>query len=221
MKTRFKNRQDAGVRLAAKLSGYARQPNVLVLALPRGGVPVAAEVARALRAPWDVLVVRKLGVPGQEELAMGAIASGRVRVLNRPVLTACGVGEDALERVVAREQRELARREKLYRGNRPPCPVASRTIILVDDGVATGSTVRAALAALRSRGADRVIVAAPVIAADTKGQLEREADDVIAVLAPADFDAVGAWYEDFSATTDEEVTRLVGESAHCEAERGA
>lgn len=221
MRTRFRNRRDAGARLAAKLSGYARQPNVLVLALPRGGVPVAAEVAQALRTPWDVLVVRKLGVPGHEELAMGAIASGRVRVLNRPVIAACGIGEDALERVVAREQRELARREKLYRGNRPTCPVAGRTVILVDDGIATGSTVRAALAALRNRGADRAIVAAPVIAADTKADLEREADEVIAVLAPVDFEAVGAWYDDFSATTDEEVTRLVGESARCEAERGA
>lgn len=219
MTTRFKDRADAGRRLAAKLTGFARQPNVFVLGLPRGGVPVAAEVARALRCPWDVLVVRKLGVPGHEELAMGAIASGRVRVLNRPVLAAYGIDEDAVERAVAREQRELVRREKLYRGSRTPCPVDGRTVILVDDGIATGSTVRAALSALRSRGADRIVVASPVIAADTKALLEREADEVVAVLAPPDFSAVGAWYDDFSATTDEEVTRLVGETAHCRAER--
>jgi putative phosphoribosyl transferase len=215
MKTRFRNRHDAGERLAAKLVGYARQSNVVVLGLARGGVPVAEVVARTLRTPWDVLVVRKLGVPGHEELAMGAIASGRVRVLNRPVIAAHGISEDVLERAVIHEQRELARREKAYRGNRPTCPVNGRTVILVDDGIATGSTVRAALAALRNRGADRIIIAAPVIAADTKMDLQREADDVVCVLAPVNFDAVGAWYEDFSQTTDEDVTRLVGESAHC------
>jgi predicted phosphoribosyltransferase len=215
MKTRFRNRHDAGERLAAKLVGYARQSNVVVLGLARGGVPVAEVVARTLRTPWDVLVVRKLGVPGHEELAMGAIASGRVRVLNRPVIAAYGISDDVLERAVIHEQRELARREKAYRGNRPTCPVNGRTVILVDDGIATGSTVRAALAALRNRGADRIIIAAPVIAADTKVDLQREADDVVCVLAPLNFDAVGAWYEDFSQTTDEDVTRLVGESAHC------
>ena len=216
MKTRFLNRIDAGERLAAKLAGYARQSNVVVLGLARGGVPVAEVVARTLRTPWDVLVVRKLGVPGHEELAMGAIASGRVRVLNRPVIAAYGIADDVLERAVAHEQRELARREKVYRGNRPPCLVNGRTVILVDDGIATGSTVRAALAALRDRGADRIIVAAPVIAADTKADLMREADDVVSVLTPVDFDAVGTWYEDFSQTTDDEVARLVGEHAHCQ-----
>lgn len=216
MKTRFLNRIDAGERLAAKLAGYARQSSVVVLGLARGGVPVAEIVARNLRLPWDVLVVRKIGVPGHEELAMGAIASGRVRVLNGPVIAAYGIPDDVLERAAVREQRKVARREKAYRGNRPPCLVQGKTVILVDDGIATGSTARAALAALRDRGAGRIVVAAPVIAADTKADLLREADDVVSVLTPVNFNAVGEWYEDFSQTTDDEVARLVGAHAHCQ-----
>lgn len=209
MPARFHDRIDAATQLARALGGYARQPNVIVLGLPRGGVPVAAHVARVLQLPWDVLVVRKLGTPGHEELAMGAIASGRVQVLNPTVLHGYGVTPEDLSRVVAREQRELARRERVYRGRRPPVTVHGRTVLLVDDGIATGSTVRAALAALRQRGAARIIVASPVIAADTREALAREADGVVCVLAPEDFAAVGQWYVDFSPTGDDEVTRLV------------
>lgn len=215
MKTRFKDRIDAATCLAGVLSGYARQPNLVVLGLPRGGVPVAETVARLLRLPWDLLVVRKLGAPGQEELAMGAIASGRIQVMNSAVVRALGLEAGTIARIVAREQRELARREKAYRGNRPPCPVDGRTVLLIDDGIATGATVRAAVAALRQRGAGRIVVASPVIAADSLNELEREADEVVCVIAPVDFDAVGAWYDDFSQVSDQVVRDLVAESAHC------
>jgi putative phosphoribosyl transferase len=216
MKTRFKDRAEAANCLAAVLSGYARQPNVVVLGLARGGVPVAEAIARTLHLPWDLLVVRKLGAPGREELAIGAIASGRIQILNRGVIKSLGLEPDAIARVVAREQRELARREKVFRGNRPPCPVDGRTVILVDDGIATGATVRAAIAALRQRGVGRIVVATPVVAADTLADLEREADEVVCVIAPVDFDAVGAWYDDFSQVTDQEVRDLVSASAHCQ-----
>ncbi len=216
MKTRFKDRAEAATCLAEVLSGYARQPNVVVLGLPRGGVPVAEAIARTLHLPWDLLVVRKLGAPGREELAIGAIASGRIQILNQGVIKSLGLDTDTIARIVAREQRERARREKAFRRNRPPCPVDGRTVILVDDGIATGVTVRAAIAALRQRGVGRIVVASPVVAADSLSDLEREADEVVCVIAPLDFDAVGAWYDDFSQVTDKEVGDLVTASAHCD-----
>jgi len=206
---RFRNRLEAGELLAGKLAHYARQPDLVVLALPRGGVPVAHAVARSLQVPLDILAVRKLGVPGQAELAMGAIASGGVRVLNRGVVEAFGLDEDVIARVAAREELELARRESAYRGDGPPMPVAGRSVILVDDGIATGATVRAALDALRRRGAGRIVIAAPTIAAETREDLRREADEVVAVIAPEEFSGVAEWYEDFSQTTDEEVRALL------------
>lgn len=213
MKSRFRHRLEAGTLLAGKLAGYVRQPNIVVLALPRGGVPVGHAVAQFLQAPLDVLVVRKLGVPGHEELAMGAIASGGIRVLNSDLIASLGLGEDVISRVAAREQQELTRREQAYRGERPSAPVKGRTAILVDDGIATGATVRAAITALRQRGAGRIVVAAPTIAADTYAKLRREADEVVAVIVPDEFYGVGEWYEDFSQTTDEEVQRLLESTA--------
>ena len=180
-----------------------------MLGLPRGGVPVAWEVARRLGAPLDVFVVRKLGYPGHEELAMGAIASGGVRVLN-PEVVAYGVSRDAIERVTAREQVELERRERLFRGDRPRLPVAGRVAILVDDGLATGSTMRAAIRAVRQQGASRIVVAVPVAARSTCAEIEQEADEVVCAATPHPFHAVGLWYEDFSQTTDDEVRELLG-----------
>ena len=201
----FRNRTEAGRFLARKLMKYAGHGNVLVLALPRGGAPVAFEVASALGAPLDVLVVRKLGVPGREELAMGAIASGGVRVINHPVVEAMGIPDRVIDAVEARERRELDRREKAYRGNRPFPDVEGQTVILVDDGVATGSTELAAIGALRQLGAQRIVMAAPTVARSTYGQLIRAVDDFAAVIVPEEFFGVGEWYEDFSQTTDEEV----------------
>ncbi len=201
----FRNRTEAGRFLARKLMKYAGHGNVLVLALPRGGAPVAFEVASALGAPLDVLVVRKLGVPGREELAMGAIASGGVRVINHPVVEAMGIPDRVIDAVEARERRELDRREKAYRGNRPFPDVEGQTVILVDDGVATGSTALAAIGALRQLGAQRIVMAAPTVARSTYGQLIRAVDDFAAVIVPEEFFGVGEWYEDFSQTTDEEV----------------
>jgi len=182
---------------------------VLVLALPRGGVPVAWEVARAIGAPLDVLVVRKLGVPGHEELALGAIASGGTRVLNEDVTRALGLGEEAVARAAAAESAELERRERLYRGSRAPAPVEGRVVILVDDGLATGATMRAAVLAVRARGAARIVVAVPVAAAETCEELRADVDQVVCALTPERFVAVGAWYEDFRATSDEEVRALL------------
>ena len=201
----FRNRTEAGRFLARKLMKYAGHGNVLVLALPRGVAPVAFEVASALGAPLDVLVVRKLGVPGREELAMGAIASGGVRVINHPVVEAMGIPDRVIDAVEARERRELDRREKAYRGNRPFPDVEGQTVILVDDGVATGSTALAAIGALRQLGAQRIVMAAPTVARSTYGQLIRAVDDFAAVIVPEEFFGVGEWYEDFSQTTDEEV----------------
>jgi len=190
-----------------------------VLALPRGGVPVGYEVARALEAPLDVFLVRKLGVPGHEELAMGAIASGGVRVVNEDVARMLGLREDVLDAVAAREQQELQRREQLYRDDRPPADVRGRTVILVDDGLATGSTMRAAVAALRRKGASHIVVAAPVGAAETCEAFAAEADDAICARTPEPFYAVGLWYEDFSQTSDDEVRMLLARSAKETAER--
>ena len=206
---RFRDRREAGQVLADRLTAYAGRPDVLVLALPRGGVPVAYEVARALGAPLDVFLVRKLGVPGQEELAMGAVATGGVRVLNEQVVGALGIPPSVIEAVAAWQQQELVRRERLYRGDRPPPDVRGRTVILVDDGLATGSTMRAALAALRRQQPARLVVAVPTAAPETCDELRAEADDVVCATTPEPFDSVGLWYEDFSQTTDEEVRELL------------
>ena len=206
---RFRNRTDAGRQLAEKLATYADRPDVLVLALPRGGVPVGSEVARALGAPLDAFLVRKLGVPGYEELAMGAVATGGVRVLNDEIVRGLGIVEHVIDVAVAREMEELARREQLYRGGSPPPNVAGRTVILVDDGLATGATMRAAVAALRRQHPARIVVAVPTASPDTREALKAEADDVVCATTPEPFFAVGHWYEDFRQTTDDEVRDLL------------
>jgi predicted phosphoribosyltransferase len=205
----FRNRLDAGQALASRLTPYSSRSDVLVLGLPRGGVPVAAEVARALRAPLDVFLVRKLGVPGHEELAMGAIAEGGITVMNDRVLASLDIPSALVERAIAREAVELERRTRRYRGDRPAPDVAGRIVILVDDGLATGSTMEAAVAALRTHAPSRVVVAAPVGAGDTCDRLRGVADEVVCVTTPAEFRAVGQWYDDFSETTDDEVHALI------------
>jgi predicted phosphoribosyltransferase len=209
----FQDRADAGRQLAAKLSRYAGRSDVLVLALPRGGVPVAYEVAQALHAPLDVFLVRKLGLPGHEELAMGAIATGGVRVLNDEVVRALRVPEEVIDQVTAEEQRELERREREYRSDRPPPDVRGRIVILVDDGLATGSTMRAAVAALRQQGPARIVVAVPIGAPETCAKLRDEADEAVCARTPEPFYAVGLWYEDFSQTSDDEVRELLDRAA--------
>ena len=209
MAPRFQNRRDAGRRLAERLLAYADDPNRLVFALPRGGVPVAFEVATALDAPLDVFLVRKLGVPGHRELAMGAIATGGVRVLNQEVVEMLRIPPEHIDLVAAEEQRELARREQQYRGDRPAPDVRGRTVFLVDDGLATGSTMRAAVAALRQQQPARIIVAVPVAAPSTCAELRAEVDEIVCAATPEPFYAVGLWYEDFSETTDEEVRDLL------------
>jgi putative phosphoribosyl transferase len=209
MNPRFRDRFEAGRYLAFALKHYAGRPNLLVLALPRGGVPVAYEVARALNAPLDVMLVRKLGVPGHEELAMGAIASGGIRVISDDVVRALGLPDRAIATVAAQEEHELRRREHLYRGDRPPPDVRGKTVILVDDGLATGSTMRAAIAALKAQGPERLVVAVPVAAPETCEVIQREVDEVVCALAPEPFLAVGQWYQDFSQISDEEVRQLL------------
>jgi predicted phosphoribosyltransferase len=191
------------------LTPYAHHPDVIVLALPRGGVPVGYEIARELGVTLDVFVVRKLGVPGHEELAMGAIAGGGVSVVNDEVVAALGISEEAFEQATAREAEEVSRRERLYRGDRPPPALEGRTVILVDDGLATGSTMRAAVAAVRRRNPARVVVAVPVAAESTCEQLRGEADEVVCVATPPWFSSVGQWYLEFSQTTDAEVRDLL------------
>lgn len=210
---RFRDRAEAGRALAANLRAYAGRDDVLVLALPRGGVPVGDEVARALGAPLDVFIVRKLGVPGQEELAMGAIATGGVRVLNEFVVRQLGIAGHVIDAVARREQAELERRAREYRGDRPPPEVRGRTVILVDDGLATGATMRAAAAALRRQGPARVVVAVPVAAAETCDALADEVDEVVCTLTPEPFYGVGMWYEDFAQTTDAEVRARLSRAA--------
>jgi putative phosphoribosyl transferase len=213
MNVLFENRAEAGEKLATKLSRYANRPDVLVLALPRGGVPVAYQVARALRAPLDVFIVRKLGVPGYEELAMGAIARSGVRVMNDEVARHFDFPQTVIDSVARREAEELRRRERLYRGNRPAPNVHGRKVILVDDGLATGSTMRAAAVALRQMRPSKVVVAVPVAAPEICAEFRSEVDEVVCAATPDPFMAVGAWYADFSQTSDEEVRDLLERAA--------
>jgi putative phosphoribosyl transferase len=206
---RFKDRTDAGRRLAGELSAYRGRVDVLVLALPRGGVPVALEVAEALEAPLDVFLVRKLGVPGHEELAMGAIASGGVRILNEEVVEFLGLSMRVIEEVTAHERRELERRERRYRHGLDPIDPRGKTVLLVDDGLATGSTMLAAVEALRKLGPAHIVVAVPVAPPSTARKLTAYADEVVCVLTPEPFDAVGWFYENFPQTTDEEVCAIL------------
>jgi putative phosphoribosyl transferase len=209
----FADRRAAGRALAADLRAYAGRPDVLVLALPRGGVPVAYEIAEALGAPLDLFLVRKLGTPGHEELAMGAIASGGVRVLNDDVIQWYRIPEAAIDMVAAREQRELERREMAYREGRLPAPIGGRVVVLVDDGLATGSTMRAAVEAVRQRQPTKIIVAVPVGSPETCLELQSIADEVVCARTPHPFSAVGQWYRDFSQTSDQEVRELLRDHA--------
>lgn len=206
---RFRDREDGGRHLARRLSDLAGRQDLLVLGIPRGGVPVAYEVARALQAPLDVIVVRKLGVPGAEELAMGAIASGGVRVLNERVLSEIAVPKQVIDLVAARELEELERRERVFRGGRPPYDPRGRTVLVVDDGLATGSTMRAAVTALRQRGPASIVAAVPVGATSTCRSLAHLVDRLECVIESAAFFAVGEWYDEFRQTTDEEVRQLL------------
>ncbi|HEY8165489.1 MAG TPA: phosphoribosyltransferase [Gemmatimonadaceae bacterium] len=214
MPGRFRDRFEAGRLLAQKLLKYAGRDDVIVLGLPRGGVPVAFEVAQALGAPLDVFVVRKLGLPFHEELAMGAIASGGVRVIDQGLVRQFGITEEDFAQVIAAEEAELERRERQYRGDRPFPDVTGRTVILVDDGLATGASMRVAVVALRQEKPGRVVVAVPIAPAETCAMLRREADEVNCAVTPEPFFAVGLWYEDFSQTTDEEVHDLLDRARH-------
>jgi putative phosphoribosyl transferase len=209
----FTNRAEAGELLAARFSALANRDDVIVLGLPRGGVPVGYEVAKALGVALDVFVVRKLGVPGHEELAMGAIASGDVRLVNHEVVDALGIPESVIDRVAQREQVELERREQLYRGSRPLTPLTNKTVVLVDDGLATGSTMRAAVTAVRHQQPAQIIVAVPVGAPSTCSELSKDADQVVCLRSPEPFVAVGLWYRDFTPTSDAEVRSLLGRNA--------
>jgi predicted phosphoribosyltransferase len=204
----FRDRRDAGRQLATRLAHCAPQPDVLVLALPRGGVPVGFEVAAALGAPLDIFIVRKLGIPGHEETALGAVARG-AQVLDRELIAELGMAEQELRALVAREERELARREQLYRGHRSPLAVRGRIVIVVDDGLATGASMQVAIKALRSAAPARIIVAVPVAPAETATQLRAEVDELVCVITPQPFHAVGFWYADFAQTTDDEVCQLL------------
>jgi predicted phosphoribosyltransferase len=212
----FRDRADAGQQLARRLEAYANRPDVLVLALPRGGVPVGFEVAQALNVPLDVFLVRKLGVPDQPELAMGAVATGGVRVLNEDVVHALRIPPQVIDAVAAEELRELERREHVYREGRPAPDVRGRTVILVDDGLATGSTMRAAVAALRRQDPARIVVAVPTAAPSVCQEFRALVDDVVCLITPEPFYAVGLWYRDFSQTTDEEVRDLLARAKHPE-----
>jgi putative phosphoribosyl transferase len=205
----FANRVEAGRQLAARLHAFADRGDVIILALPRGGVPVAFEIAQALHVPVDIFLVRKLGVPGHRELAMGAIATGGVRVLNDEVVQSLQIPSRAIDAVAEEEQRELERRERAYRGARPAPEVRGRTVVIVDDGLATGSTMRAAVAALRQQAPERIVVAVPVAPPSTCQELRAEADEVVCLATPEPFSAVGLWYRDFSETSDAEVRDLL------------
>ncbi|MGK7905724.1 MAG: phosphoribosyltransferase [Synechococcus sp.] len=208
----FSNRVEAGKHLAAYLSNYAGRKDVLVLGLPRGGVPVAFEVARSLNAPLDVCIVRKLGVPRYEELAMGAIGLGSVRVLNKEVIEAWNISEAEIDKVIAREQEELDRRDLLYRGGRPFPDITGKVIILVDDGIATGATLRAAISSLRQQQPKGIVVATPVAPQSICKSLQAEVDDVVCLATPEPFFAIGQWYMDFGQTSDAEVQELLERS---------
>jgi len=209
----FRDRIEAGQILAEKLEHYRDHPDVLVLGLPRGGIPVAFEVAKALHAPLDVIVVRKLGVPGNEELAIGAIASGGVRVLNNEIITGFRITYQTLESVTTEERKELERQEKDYRSGRPPLAVRDRIVIVIDDGLATGSTMRAAAQALRQQNPKRIVVAVPVVSTRTCDEFRDEVDEIVCAITPHDFHKVGMWYEDFLQTSDAEVMTLLEEAA--------
>jgi predicted phosphoribosyltransferase len=211
--SQFQDRHEGGRRLVEGLSQYAGREDVVVLGLPRGGVPVAFEVASALHAPLDVFVVRKLGVPGHEELAMGAIASGGVRVLNDDVVAATGVSQEQIDAVAGREREQLELRERAYRGDRAPIDVQGRVAILVDDGLATGATMRAAVAALHDRGVNSIVVAVPTAPPETCAALRRQVDEVVCTLTPDPFMAVGLWYRNFAPVSDEEVKELLDRAA--------
>ncbi len=210
----FKDRTAAGQVLAKELAAYTNRSDVLILALPRGGVPVAFEVAKALKAPLDVFLVRKLGVPGQEELAMGALASGGVRVLNDEVVAGLGLSETIINKVAEKEQQELERRERLYRDDRPAPDLHGRTVILVDDGLATGATMRAAVRALQQQQPAQLVVGVPVSSPETCQEFQTEVDDIVCAMTPRPFHSVGLWYDDFSQTTDDEVRDLLHSAAN-------
>lgn len=210
----FRDRRDAGKKLAQKLSAYASRSDVVVLALPRGGVPIAYEIAYALNAPLDIFLVRKMGVPGREELAFGAIASGGIRILNGDVIRMLGIPDEVINFVAKRELEELSRRENLYRGERHSPVILNQTVILADDGLATGASMRAAIAGLRTLQPARMVVAVPVAAPEACDALRSEVDEVICAITPEPFYGVGRWYEDFSQVTDEEVRMLLQEANH-------
>jgi predicted phosphoribosyltransferase len=216
----LQNRRQAGRLLASKLASHANRPEVLVLALPRGGVPVAFEIATRLNLPLDVCLVRKLGVPGRRELAMGAIAAGGTKIINEAVVEEFHISPEAFQRVVEEEQQELTRRERLYRGNCPPAAVPGRTIILVDDGIATGATLKAAIAVLRQQQPKAIVVAVPVASPTVCEELQEEVEQVICLSQPDSLHSISLWYEDFSQTTDAEVEGLLREGRGGEGERG-
>jgi putative phosphoribosyl transferase len=213
MTDQFVDRTEAGKLLATRLTHYTGRQDTIVLALPRGGVPVAFEIARALSAPLDVFLVRKLGLPGQEELAMGAIATGGVRVLNRDVVAYLAIPQRVIDTVTQQEQQELERRERLYRGDRPAPELRGATVILVDDGLATGSTMRAAIVALKKLQPACIVVAIPVAPPSTVEELQSEVDEVVCLFTPEPLDGVGRWYQDFSQTADQEVRSLLDRAA--------
>jgi putative phosphoribosyl transferase len=205
----FRDRQEAGCLLAKALAVYATRSDVIVLALPRGGVPVGFEVAKTLHAPLDVVIVRKLGVPGQEELAMGAIAGGGMQVINNCVVRSLGISQEQIASEAAKERAELERRERLYRGGRPAQDIRGRTVILVDDGIATGTTMKVAIAAIKRQQPSKIVVAIPVAPLSTCEQMEREVDEVMCLFSPEDFVAIGVWYSDFTQVPDQEVCDLL------------
>ncbi len=213
MSTKFHTRTEAGKMLARALTAYADCEDLLVLGLPRGGVPVAYEVAKVLDASLDICLVRKLGVPGHKELAMGAITSGGIRVINYDVVSSLGISNQTIEQVTADELQELQRRDRAYRGDRPPLNVKNRTVIVVDDGIATGSTMRAAITMLQQQQPKRIVVAVPIAPPETCEELSNQVDEVVCLKMPERMYAVGVWYEDFSQTTDEEVRYLLGKQS--------
>ena len=213
MPIRFRDRKDAGIVLARRLMRYARQADAIVLGLPRGGVVTAFEIANALELPLDVLIIRKLGTPGQTELAMGAIARGGTRVLNEDVIRLLGISQQQIDEVAAREEKEAERRELIFRGDHEPLSVSGNTVIVVDDGLATGSTMLAAVRVVKAQKPTRLVVAIPVAPQDTCDRISREVDELVCLSSPVWFNAVGEWYEDFTQTTDQEVVDLLRTAA--------